>query len=156
MEGTLYRKNFRDIVRGYSSVTLGAEDVYIKHLTPHDQVEIEEIEDSYYQAALKRGVPTERDMLLLLEEEGDWTSEDEKAIAQSQIFLDSLLSAKSKLVLPSHMARQESLISKARGKLEKKQLERVELIGNTCEKYAKDRTNDFYIIKSFFIFWVYI
>ncbi len=32
----------------------------------------------------------------------------------------------------------------------KKQNERMSLLGNTCEKYARDRLNDFYMIRSFY------
>jgi hypothetical protein len=150
VDATAYRKNFRDIVRGYSSSDYGGKTVYIKHLTPHDQVEIEEIEKNYHDRALKRGVPTEEDMLTLLKKEGDWTDEEETRIEQKKAFLQGLLSAKLKIVLPSHMEAQDKLIAKAREEIQAKELEKVELIGNTCEKYAKDRTNDFYIIKSFF------
>ena len=47
MEGSSYRRIFRDIVRGYSSTTYFDKTVYIKHLSPHDQVELEEIEEKY-------------------------------------------------------------------------------------------------------------
>ena len=63
MSAPIYRKAFRDIVWGYSCERMGDEDVFVKHLTPHDQVELEEIEERYLEIAKKRGVPTEEDML---------------------------------------------------------------------------------------------
>jgi hypothetical protein len=150
VDSTTYRKNFRDIVRGYSSAQFGEREVYIKHLTPHDQVEIEEIEKKYHNDAARRGVPTEEDMLLFLNEEGDWTSEDDESIKKEKAFLENLLTAKVKIVLPSHMAKQDELIKESREKIYKKESERIELLGNTCERYAKERTNDYYIIRSFY------
>jgi hypothetical protein len=150
VDATAYRKNFRDIVRGYSTSDYRGETVYIKHLTPHDQVEIEEIEKSYYDRALERGVPTESDMLELLKAEGDWTDEEEAEVENQKAFLQSLQSAKARIVLPSHMEAQDKLIETAREEIRKKEIEKIGLVGNTCEKYSKDRTNDFYIIKSFF------
>ena len=150
MDSTTYRKNFRDIVRGYSPAQFGEQEVCIKHLTPHDQVEIEEIEEKYRFDAERRGVPTEEEMLLFLDKEGDWTSEDEESVKREKAFLDSLISAKAKIVLPSHMARQDELINESREKIYQKEAEKSELLGNTCEKYAKERTNDYYIIKSFY------
>ena len=55
METTRRRRVFRDVVRGYSTTILDDEVVYIKHLTPHDQVELEEIEERYFESAKKRG-----------------------------------------------------------------------------------------------------
>ena len=42
-----------DIVRGYSTTLFEDKEVYIKHLTPHDQVELEEIEERYFNQAKK-------------------------------------------------------------------------------------------------------
>ncbi len=54
MEAVKRRKIFRDVVRGYSSTILDEDFVYIKHLTPHDQVELEEIEEKYFDIACER------------------------------------------------------------------------------------------------------
>lgn len=150
MESSTYRKSFRDIVRGYSSSELSEKTVYIRHLNPHDQIEVEEIEEEYHKSAFDRGVPTRADMLELLEKEGDWTKADEGNIEEKQRFLDSLIDARSKIVLPSHIERQEKLISDARSALESVLKIKEDLLGNTCEAYAKERTNDFYVMRSFY------
>ena len=61
---------FRDISRGYTTTQLFNVEVYIKHLTTHDQVDLEEIQDDYYADAKFRGVPTEEEMLSFLRESG--------------------------------------------------------------------------------------
>tara|TARA_Y100000361_G_scaffold153123_1_gene174157 strand:- start:477 stop:1463 length:987 start_codon:yes stop_codon:yes gene_type:complete len=144
------RKIFRDVVRGYSTATLDNEFVYIKHLTPHDQVELEEIEEKYHNDALRRGVPTEEDMLIFLKDEGQWSDEDDKFITDKQFFIESLKTAKNKMVLKQEIDRQADLIEKETNELVQKQAQKIQLLGNTCEKYAKDRLNDFYMIKSFY------
>ena len=144
------RKIFRDVVRGFSTTTLEEDFVYIKHLTPHDQVELEEIEEKYFNIALRKGVPTEEDMLAYLKDEGQWTDKDEKFIQDKELFLENLRKAKTKLVLKSEIDKQSALIDKEQKLLDDKQIQKIGLIGNTCEKYAKDRLNDFYMIKSFF------
>jgi hypothetical protein len=144
------RKIFRDVVRGFSTTTLEEDFVYIKHLTPHDQVELEEIEEKYFNIALRKGVPTEEDMLVYLKDEGQWTDKDEKFIQDKELFLENLRKAKTKLVLKSEIDKQAALIDKEQKLLDDKQIQKIGLIGNTCEKYAKDRLNDFYMIKSFF------
>jgi hypothetical protein len=144
------RKIFRDVVRGFSTTTLEEDFVYIKHLTPHDQVELEEIEEKYFNIALRKGVPTEEDMLAYLKDEGQWTDKDEKFIQDKELFLENLRKAKTKLVLKREIDKQAALIDKEQKLLDDKQMQKIGLIGNTCEKYAKDRLNDFYMIKSFF------
>ena len=150
METVKRRKIFRDVVRGFSTTTLEEDFVYIKHLTPHDQVELEEIEEKYFNIALRKGVPTEEDMLANLKDEGQWTDKDEKFIQDKELFLENLRKAKTKLVLKSEIDKQAELINKEQKLLDDKQIQKIGLIGNTCEKYAKDRLNDFYMIKSFF------
>ena len=150
METVKRRKIFRDVVRGFSTTTLEEDFVYIKHLTPHDQVELEEIEEKYFNIALRKGVPTEEDMLTYLKDEGQWTDKDEKFIQDKELFLENLRKAKTKLVLKSEIDKQAALIDKEQKLLDDKQIQKIGLIGNTCEKYAKDRLNDFYMIKSFF------
>lgn len=150
METVKRRKIFRDVVRGFSTTTLEEDFVYIKHLTPHDQVELEEIEEKYFNIALRKGVPTEEDMLAYLKDEGQWTDKDEKFIQDKELFLENLRKAKTKLVLKREIDKQAALIDKEQKLLDEKQIQKIGLIGNTCEKYAKDRLNDFYMIKSFF------
>ena len=150
MDTTRRRRIFRDVVRGYSAALLDEKFVYIKHLTPHDQVELEEIEEKYFEVAKKRGVPTEKDMLEFLSEEGQWSESDEKFIKDKQAFLESLKTARKKLVLKKEIDSQDRIIERENTLLVNKQQEKIKLVGNTCEKYAKDRMNDFYMIKSFY------
>ena len=147
---TLHRKAFRDIVRGYSAVEYLNKLVYIKHLTPHDQVELEDITALYHSNAEERGLPTEKDMLELLEKEGDWTKDDEKYIERTKDYIENMEQAKRKIVIKSAQDQQQKLIQAETQKLEKKIKQKNDLIGNTCEKYAQQRTHDFYILKSFY------
>ena len=145
-----YRRAFRDIVRGFSTSELNGELVYIKHLSPHDQVELEDLTEFYKNEAESRGLPTNEDMLELLREQGDWTEADENEIKKIESFIETLQTAKSKLILKSAMDNQDRIINKERERLALKKRERADLIGRTCEVYADDRTHDFYILKSFF------
>jgi hypothetical protein len=150
VEATRHRRIFRDIVRGYSTTLFEDKEVYIKHLTPHDQVELEEIEERYFNQAKKRGVPTEQDMLDYLKDEGQWTDADEKIITEKTLYLENLKKALTKLVIKRDVDRQKSIIDKEEKILLEKQTEKIQLVGNTCEKYAKERLNDFYMIRSFY------
>lgn len=150
METVKRRKIFRDVVRGYSTAIIDEDFVYIKHLTPHDQVELEEIEEKYYKVAQKRGVPSEAEMMEFLKKEGQWSDKDDAIIQEKQGFLERLRTAKNKMVLKSAIDKQAALIEKEEKELIEKNAQKANLLGNTCEKYAKDRMNDFYMIKSFY------
>ena len=147
---TEHRKAFRDVVRGFSSEIYNEEIVYIRHLTPHDQVELEDITNLYIAKAKKRGLPTDQEILDFLEKEGDWTQKDEDKITKIEGFLDNLNTAKKKIILKSALDQQNKIIEEEREKLAVLKLQKDNLMGNTCEKYAAQRTNDFYILKSFY------
>ena len=149
-KATQHRKAFRDIVRGFSTSELHGELIYIKHLTPHDQVELEDITELYHNRAKARGLPTEEETLALLKSQGDWTDEDEAEIEKKQSFIQTMEQAKSKLVLKSAQDQQNKIIEKETALLNKKIQHREELLGHTCEKYAESRAHDFYILASFF------
>ena len=150
MEAVKRRKIFRDVVRGYSTTVLDKDFVYIKHLTPHDQVELEEIEENYFDIALKKGVPTESDMMEFLIQEEQWSEKDDQFIQDKKYFLETLKTSRVKMVIKNQIDKQDETIAAEQVELEKKELEKMSLLGNTCEKYAKDRLNDFYMIKSFY------
>ena len=150
METVARRKIFRDIVRGYSTAIIEEEFVYIKHLTPHDQVELEDVEAKYFKIAERRGVPTEKEMVDFLVKEGEWSDKDDKIIEEKKLFVDSLKTARNKLILKSAIDKQSKLIEEEEKFLREKEAHKRSLIGNTCEKYSKDRMNDFYMIRSFY------
>ena len=148
--GTLYRKIFRDIVQGFTKVLNNEEVIYIKHLTAHDQVDIEDIEYDFFLKAKNRGLKTEEEALIELKKDQAWTDEDEKFISTQKAYIENLYKGKSQLILKSQIDNQEKLIEKELEKLDKKLNEKAELLGETCEKYSKKRSNDFYITKSFY------
>ena len=74
-ENPHFRRIFRDVIRGFSEVSVLEETVHIKHLSAHDQVDVDLIYDKHLNLAKKRGVQTEKETLSQLLETGDW-SED--------------------------------------------------------------------------------
>tara|TARA_Y100000361_G_C11143642_1_gene336674 strand:- start:194 stop:1195 length:1002 start_codon:yes stop_codon:yes gene_type:complete len=145
-----YRRIFRDVVRGYSIVNIDNQPFYIKHLTVHDQVDLEDIEEQFYEKARKRGIPTEKESLKDLINDGMWKKEDDDFIERQQSYLENLVKGKGQLILKSQLDKQDSIIEEETKKLEEKINEKNNLLGNTCEKYARQRINDHYILKSFF------
>jgi hypothetical protein len=146
----LLRKIFRDIVRGYSQDKYRNNNVYIKHINSHDQVDLEDIHDEYLQEAQSRGVPSESENLSLIIDGGDWTEEDEAYIVEKKKYLDSLVSNKKNIGLKSQIDEQNNRILKVQNELIEKENQKEELLGRTAERYAKERVNDHYIIQCFY------
>ena len=150
LEQTLFKRIFRDVVRGHSINYYQNKRIYVKHLGINEQVDLDDYRIEHLETAKKRGIPTEEEMLDLLREQGDWTKEDERKIEEEELFIENLIENKSGLYLQSQLDRQDKLINEAREELEKKLKERKSLLGNTSEEYAEKRCIDLYIIKSFY------
>jgi hypothetical protein len=112
-----YRKIFKEIIQGCTKAAVGDNIYYIKHLTAHDQVDIDEINDKYYQQAIDRGIPTEKEVLKDLEKDGQWTHLEEKQIEKLEVFIEQLQKNKSALVLKSEINRQNQSIAETRAKI---------------------------------------
>jgi len=147
---SLYRRSFRDIVKGYTKKSYQDEVFFIKHLTTHDQVDLEDIEIDFYNKAKKKGLSTEEERIASLKEDGLWSDEDEKFIDSQTSFIENLTRTKAQLILKSQIDQHQKLIDTEVQKLNKKLSDKQELIGSTCEAYAKQRVNDYYIGRSFF------
>jgi len=145
-----YRKIFKEIVQGCTKACVGGDTFYIKHLTAHDQVDIDEINQKYYKQAIDRGIPTEKEVLKDLEKDGQWTHLEEKQIEKLEVFIEQLQKNKSALVLKSEINRQNKSITETRAKINALKEKRTALLGINAESYASKRANDYYIIKSFF------
>jgi len=149
-EATLYRKIFRDVVQGFTKVFHGEELIFIKHLTTHDQVNLEDIEENFFNKAQARGLKTEQESLDQIIKDELWTREDEQFLSTQKSYVENLYKGKSQLILKSQIDNQERLINTELKKLDEKINEKNELLGETCEKYSKKRANDYYIMTSFY------
>ena len=150
MEGEEYRKAFRDIVRGYSSASFEGEQVYVKHLSTHDQVDYNDIYQFHFEKSKAKGMPTEKDSMSFQIEQGFWTAKDDAFIEEQTAYIQAMRDNKKALFLKSAIDAHNSNIEEAEKKLNKKIKERSGLIGNCCETYASSRANDHYIINSYF------
>ena len=150
MEITEYRKIFRDIVQGYSQVSIDDQTFYIKHLSALDQVEIDQIRSEHYDKAISRGIAKEEEILKNLKKDKIWTDSDEAEISRQELFIQNAQQSKTQLVLKSQIDKQNQSIQEARKKLNSLIAKKNELIGVSAESYADKRSNDYYIIKSFY------
>jgi hypothetical protein len=150
VEQSAYRQIFRDIVRGYSEVTIDGSLFYIKHLSALDQVEIDEVRDRYFKIALDKGLSTQKDILQSLRKDNIWTEEDENKISRLKLFIQRAIDSKTQLVLKSQIDQQNKIIRDSQDEIDQLEKKKNDLMGINAESYADQRANDYYIIKSFY------
>ena len=146
-----YRYLFKDIINGYSEVEHSGKKFFVKHLSALDQVDLEVLEEKFFDAAKKRGVPTKEEALERLKEELLWSEEDESKIKEQKDFIDGIQKSRKQLFLKSDIDLNKKQLEEAQVKLFELEYKKEELIGQTSEKYAKSRVNDHYILASFYI-----
>jgi hypothetical protein len=145
-----YRRTLKEIIDGSSTCYLNNERRYIKHQSIADVVDFELVYDKHYDYAVSRGLPTEKEIFAQLEKDGVWSSEDDANIERQTHFVQSLQSNKKNIYLKSAISQINTQIKEAETELNKLVSQKNQLIENSCEKYAINRANDYYMISSFF------
>lgn len=150
MESKDYRLILKEIVDGFSTYFVGEEKHYIKHQSVADVVDFESVYDMHYNKAQTRGLPTEKEIFESLEKEGIWTAKDDAEIEKQSFYAQSLQKNKKNLYLKSAINQINTQIKEAEEKLQVLLNQKQDLISNSCERYAVNRANDFYMFSSFF------
>tara|TARA_Y100000593_G_scaffold35379_3_gene69265 strand:+ start:396 stop:1325 length:930 start_codon:yes stop_codon:yes gene_type:complete len=119
--------------------------IFVKHLSALDLGNIEEKDKQVYNEAKSQGLPTEEQQLKLIIEQGIWSQAKEKDIVNLEQELDRVRTALDKLIVKSQIQRQRQIIDKLAEKIFAIQKEKKELLGLTCEVYAKKQMNQEYL-----------
>ena len=145
-----YRYLFRDIVCGYSRVDFEGKEVFIKHLSALDQVDLEVLDEKFFEKAKKRGLPTRDEVLARLKEEGLWGDSEEGELQTHKDYMKGLETSRKSLYLKTDLQANEKQLEEAQIKLFNLEGVKEGLIGQTCEVYAKSRVSDYYVLNSFY------
>lgn len=150
MESSNYRKIFKEISQGYSSYFVKSKRRFIKHQSLNDVVDFDDIYDMNLKKAIKRGLPTEEEILENLKSEGLWEDSDESELESQSFFVESLRKNKKNVYLKSGLEKINNQIKEAEEKLSELKLKKQNLMSNSANRYALNRANDYYIVNSFF------
>lgn len=145
-----YRGLFKEIVDGFSAYYVGEEKRYIKHQCTSDLVNFDQVYKMHFDRAKARGLPSEEEIFADLEEQGIWSKSDESEIETQKFYVQSLIKNKKNLVLKSATERINQQINEAQEKLSGLTAQKASLITNSCDNYALNRANDFYMFNSFY------
>lgn len=145
------RKAFYDIAAGYSRGVIFSREAFIKHLSYEDQINYDELRESFYKQAKDSGIETNEEKLKILRQQGIWTEEMDKEINASKLMIDSLYEGKkSNMKMPSLVKKYVENIREEEKKYNEKIQKKNQLMGLTCESYAEREVNDYYIFTNIF------
>jgi|TARA_Y100000289_G_scaffold19707_1_gene19019 hypothetical protein len=144
------RKVLSDVINGYTFVDNEGEEAYVKHFGSREQQELEEHYDRIFKKAQKNGLPTEKESMEFLKEQDLWTEQDEVEYVDVQKYIENLEETKKNLIIPSQIKEIEKDIEESQTKLAEKQSKRDSLLTETCETYARNKSNDYSIFISFY------
>jgi len=137
---------YNDIIKGYSEIHLEKYGkVYFKHLTVEDSAGLEDTTDFYKSKAEGLGLPSEKEQLKILNEQGIWTDEEEQRRAELSSFVDGLRNSRKKLFLQKQLAGIDNQLNEAQDKLKDLETSKAESIGLTSERYAQKKSSEHYI-----------
>lgn len=134
-----------EIFDGYTDITFKGKTVYIKHFSIRDQRYIHRFYNKYKSIAESKGIPSEKEMLDSLREDGLWSDDDDRKIIDLEQELDGLRSAKRNSFLPSQKKHIQETIETKQKELHFLFNKKAELVGKTSERYGSQRSNEEFI-----------
>jgi hypothetical protein len=140
----------RDICAGYSSFQYKGSEVFIKHITQQDSYLVDSEYDKYYALAAGHNIPTRQEKLEQLERDGEWTKKNERELKEHDDYLKNLQLTLSKLAIESQRKSIKVQIEEAQKRTNDILYKKLSLLRVTCDKYAEDKTNQYYIYYSLF------
>lgn len=144
------RRAFSDICRGYTPQMWQKQQVYVKHLSHHDQIDIDAYQDEALEAARARGIATEPERIKWLDTKGFWTRKDQATLENQRTFIDNLLVTKTKGLVKAQRDDVGRQIEEASLKVNEMTKKRVELVGLTAEQIAGSKVQYEYVRRSLF------
>lgn len=136
---------YSEILRGYSTCRINDKNVYLKHLNSLDNADIDVKYTYHYDYAVSKGVSTNEEKLVFLDEQDEWKKKDEEKIKNLNDTIKRSLLSRKKILLPSQRDILTKEIESREKELNTLELEKMEKLGVTAESVAQKNVNDYYI-----------
>ena len=142
---------YADVLSGYTKVVDNKyKEAFIKHLDTVDAADMDVIKDTHYKDAKEKGLPTEKERLEYLDEQKEWTTQEENELLGLQSYVRQLEVNKSKLFLERERNSIINQIKEIEGDIAIKGAKRMEFIGITSDSFSSKKANEHYIFQSLF------
>jgi len=150
VEPSEYKRNFVEIIDGCSTAFIKHKRVFIQHKKIADVVDYDLIYQNFLDYAKGRGMPSEEDILQEQIEGGFWDPEDDSKIEEREAFVENLKLTKSEMIIEEVRKNIQNQIDDALSEINFLKNKKENLISSCAERYATNRANDYYIVRSFF------
>ena len=134
-----------EIFDGYTEFEYAGKPAYLKHFSIRDQRYIHRYYDKYKNIALQKGIPSEKEILVTLKNDNLWSDSDDLKIAVLEAEITTLKDSQKASYLPSQKNNIAKTIIEKNYELNKLLSTKREVVGNTAESYASNRTNEEFI-----------
>lgn len=144
------RRAFIDAVNGWSKIKIKDQSVYLRHLNHRDHLDLEDIQEEFFQEALSLGLPDLKTREQALRDMKLWDDKKDRIILDQKAYVEGMIKGRKNIHLPSILNKLNEQIKDEEIKLRDLEWEKSELIGLTAEGYAQRRSNDFYLVHSLY------
>lgn len=134
-----------EIFDGYAEFDFFGKPAYLKHFSIKDQRYIHQFYEKYKNIAISKGIPTEKEMLAQLHNDGLWSDADDLKIISLENEIESLKITQKNMILPSQKDVYQKNIDEKNLELFKLKSTRKEIVGKTAEDYGSSRANEEFI-----------
>lgn len=149
-EEKLIKDSLSSILLGYSVASFDGSQVFIKHFGHCDSIETDYQYKIAYDECIDKKIYTEEQKLNLAIKQNLWSLEDDKNLTILKSTVENLTSTRDKTPLPSQKAQIVKQLDEKSAELYALRKRRFMLLGTTAESIATQRSEDFYIFKSFY------
>lgn len=150
LEIKLIKDSLSSILLGYSVALLNGQKVFIKHFGNCDSIETDFHYKNTFDECVSKKIYTEKEKLNLAIKQGLWSDENDKQIIILKEIINNLITVRDKTPLPSQRNKIIKDIEQKDKELFSLERKRLSLLGTTAESIAQQRSEDFYIFKSFY------
>ena len=142
---------YADVLSGFTKVKDSKYGkAFIKHLDTVDAADMDMIRENHYREAKKKGLPTEKERLEYLDEQKEWTSQEENELEGLKSYVKQLEVNKSKLFLERERNSIINQIKEIEIDIRGKSARRMEFIGITSDSFSSKKANEHYIFQSLY------
>ena len=137
-----YRALFSRIIKGYSETEYNGKRVFVRHFTETDVGFLSERQNSFFEKAQSKGLPTEKEKLKVLHDQDIWTDKDEQDFKDIEEEIRNQELTQKNLFIKSQKQIIKSKILVNKRKLTEKFKERSEALDLTCEEYSQRKSHE--------------
>lgn len=140
-----------DIIRGYTHVEESEfGPFFIKHLNNFDIADIDSVYSLYFEKAKSKNILTNKEKIEFLIKNDIWSKKEEDKLKDYKKTLDQYDLNKSNEFVKSKRDIWKDEIEKLQKDINKLEIKRANLMGDTAESFASKKANEEHIILSFY------